>query len=87
VAVGTPGFRYEPAAVILRPGERVVLVLRNTDTRAHNLTVDRLNIQMTANAGETVRLPLEAPPAGSFVMYCSLGGHLRAGHRGRLEVR
>jgi uncharacterized cupredoxin-like copper-binding protein len=87
VRVATPGYRYEPAVVELAPGESVVLVLHNPDSRAHTLTINELSLQMTANAGETVRLPVQAPEEGSFVMFCSISGHLEAGHRGRLEVR
>lgn len=86
VAVSTPGNRYEPATLHLPAGEPVVLELTNTDDRPHALTVEELSLQMTANPGETVRLPIRAPASGSFVMYCSLPGHRQAGHRGRIEV-
>ena len=85
--VATPGYRYEPAVVELAPGESVVLVLHNPDSRTHTLTINELSLQMTANPGETVRLPAQAPDEGSFVMFCSISGHLEAGHRGRFEVR
>lgn len=87
VVVSTPGYRYEPTIVVVRAGEAVVLELRNPDERAHALTVNELNVRMEAGPGERVRLPVQAPGTGSFVMYCSIPGHQQAGHRGRLEVR
>ncbi|MEX2458318.1 MAG: cupredoxin domain-containing protein [Actinomycetota bacterium] len=86
VAVSTPGNRYEPATLRLPAGEPVILELTNTDGRPHSVTVEELSLQMTANPGETVRLPIEAPDPGSFVMYCSVPGHRQAGHQGRIEV-
>lgn len=87
VTVETPGYRYEPTVVVLGPGEAVTIELRNPDTRPHALTVNELSVRMEAGPGETVRLPLDAPETGSFVMYCSLPGHRQAGHRGRLDIR
>jgi plastocyanin len=86
IAVSTPGYRYEPATLRLPAGETVILELTNPDDQAHGLTVEALSLQMTANPGETVRLPVQAPESGSFVMYCSFPGHRQAGHRGRIEV-
>jgi cupredoxin-like protein len=86
IAVETPGYRFEPAVVVLPRGRAVTLELRNTDDQAHSLRVDELSIELTANPGETVRLPVEAPESASFAMYCSLAGHRAAGHEGRLDV-
>ncbi len=87
VAVSAPGYRYEPASVVVAPGESIVVVFHNPDSRVHTLTINELSLQMTANPGETVRLPLQAPPQeGTFVMFCSISGHLERGHRGRFEV-
>lgn len=86
VRVSTPGYRYEPATLQLPAGEAVILELTNSDDEAHALTVEALSLQMTANPGETVRLPVQANEPGSFGMYCSFPGHRQAGHRGRIEV-
>lgn len=87
VVVVTPGIRFDPPVVTLRRGEAVVLELRNTDDRPHTLTVNELSLQMRAEPGETVRLPVAAPddPA-ELTMFCSIAGHRAAGHEGTLRV-
>jgi uncharacterized cupredoxin-like copper-binding protein len=84
-----PGLEFDRDSLSLDRGEVVTFVFRNVGDRQHTFTVNEMNLQMAANAGETVRLTVEVPHAleGRFSFYCAIPGHRPAGMEGTLIIR
>ena len=88
---------FEPAAIALRQGEEVRIVLVNDGKILHNLTVDDLAADVTeasdadrlfveAEEGEEGTLVFVPQASGSFTFYCAISGHRRLGMEGTLTV-
>ncbi|MCH7838076.1 MAG: cupredoxin domain-containing protein [Chloroflexi bacterium] len=88
---------FEPAAIALRQGEEVRIVLVNDGKILHNLKVDDLAADVTeasdadrlfveAEEGEEGTLLFVPQASGSFTFYCAISGHRRLGMEGTLTV-
>ena len=88
---------FEPAAITLRQGEEVRIVLVNDGKILHNLKVDDLAADVTeasdadrlfveAEEGEEGTLVFVPQASGSFTFYCAISGHRRLGMEGTLTV-
>jgi len=84
--IRTPGLPFDPDEVVIGAGELVTIVLDNTDSQAHTLTVNEFTLLIRAEPGERVRLPLSVETPGTFQMYCSIPGHRAAGMQGTIVV-
>jgi len=61
------------------------IVLDNQGIIEHDWTIDELDIQIFAAAGESVEATLTAA-AGTYEVYCSVPGHRDQGMEGVLTV-
>ena len=88
---------FEPAAITLRQGEEVRIVLVNDGKILHNLKVDDLAADVTeasdadrlfveAEEGEEGTLVFVPQASGSFTFYCAISGHRRLGMEGTLTI-
>ncbi len=90
IEIVTRNMSFAPNTIVLRPGEKVALVLDNPDSMVHDLTIDdffgeRLKIE-TQPRSKAV-LVLEVPETtGEFRFYCSVPGHEALGMVGTLIV-
>lgn len=89
VEIAAPGgLRFEPTEIAVSIGETVTFVFRNEDAEPHTFTVNELNLQMFAEAGETLRLTLVVPEVldRRFEFYCSVAGHQESGMVGEVII-
>ncbi|MGH2740135.1 MAG: plastocyanin/azurin family copper-binding protein [Actinomycetota bacterium] len=86
--VAPGGLRFEPTEISLAVGETVTFVFGNRDVELHTFTVNELNLQMAAEAGETLRLTLAVPSVleDRFEFYCSVAGHREGGMAGEIVL-
>jgi cytochrome c oxidase subunit II len=64
-------FSYEPAAITLKRGEPVELVLRSLDV-SHGLKFGELGIEMKASKGRAGEVEFTPEKTGDFVGHCSV---------------
>lgn len=84
--VGTE-FRYNPASISVKTGEKVKILFKNNGKASHNLVVERLGISTkTIGSGQTDVLEFTAPITGTYALFCSLPGHRAKGMEGNLKV-
>ncbi len=62
-------FSYEPAAITLKVGEPVVLVLKSEDV-AHGLRIRELGVEFKVGAHATAQAQVTPTTAGDFVGHC-----------------
>lgn len=79
-------FSYDPAALTLEAGQRSVIVLRNTGSIEHDITVDHAKFKLTVPGANTGQKALTVDKPGTYPFYCSLPGHRSAGMKGELTV-
>jgi plastocyanin len=87
-AVAVKDFTIEPLE--LTSGPDVALAVTNEGPTPHNLTIrddagEVLGATPDLSEGDAATLTVELAP-GSYVMFCSLGGHESLGMRGTLTV-
>jgi plastocyanin len=87
-AVAVKDFTIEPLE--LTSGPDVALAVTNEGPTPHNLTIrddagELLGATPDLSEGDAATLTVELAP-GSYVMFCSLGGHESLGMRGTLTV-
>lgn len=64
-------FQYLPAVLTANPGDRVTIELEAADV-VHGLSIDRYNVEMTADPGQTSRLTFVASRPGAYRFRCSV---------------
>lgn len=79
-------FSYDPATLTLKAGQPFTVVLRNTGSIEHDITVDDAKFKLTVPGNNTREKALEVDKPGTYQFYCSLPGHKSAGMKGELTV-
>jgi plastocyanin len=78
-------FAFEPADLSLPAGQDTEVTLRNDGVVEHDITVDELDLEIYADAGDSVTQTVNVP-AGSYPYYCSIPGHRQSGMEGTLTA-
>ncbi len=86
IAVVGKEFSYDPAAVTLKAGQPFTIVLKNTGSIEHDITVDDAKFKLTVPGNNTGEKALKVEKPGTYQFYCSLPGHKSAGMKGELTV-
>ncbi|HEY8417799.1 MAG TPA: cupredoxin domain-containing protein [Limnochordales bacterium] len=87
IRVTLSDFKFEPAEITVKRGERVRLVLQNTGTVAHDWTARELNLASPrVQPGQTATYEFTVDRAGTFTTVCVEAGHEALGMTGRLIV-
>jgi uncharacterized cupredoxin-like copper-binding protein len=86
IAVEGKEFSYDPANLTLEAGQPFTIVLKNTGSIEHDLTVDDAKFKLTVPGNNTREKGLEVEKPGTYQFYCSLPGHKSAGMKGELTV-
>lgn len=78
---GDREYVFEPASVAVRPGERVMFVLRNRGRLAHEFEAPELGLEeLVVPPGKERRVRWSAPArAGRYEVMCDLPGHRERG--------
>ncbi|MEK7552581.1 MAG: cupredoxin domain-containing protein, partial [Patescibacteria group bacterium] len=72
-------FKFSPAEIKVKSGDRVKLTLKSSDM-PHDWRVDELNLATRIlQAGEEQTIEFTAGPAGTYEAYCSVGNHRAKG--------
>jgi len=79
-------FRFVPAEIRVKAGQRVNLQVTNRGGVPHDLAIPALRFHAEAAAGQQTTAGFVAPRAGVYEFYCSVPGHREAGMVGRLVV-
>src|SRR5690606_611744 len=80
-------FKFEPAEITVKRGERVRLTLQNKGTVAHDWTVRDLNLASPrVQPGQTATYEFTVDRVGTFTSVCVEAGHEALGMTGRLIV-
>lgn len=80
-------FSFDPANLTLKAGEGSTVVLKNTGSIEHDLTVDEAGFKLSVAGNNTREKVLKVDKPGTYRFYCSLPGHRDAGMKGELTVR
>ncbi len=79
--VGDTYDHYSPQTVVVQKGDRVRIVLNNTDDgNAHGFAVDAYGINKVVNPSQSITIEFVADKAGIFTYYCTVfcgAGHLQ----------
>jgi len=79
-------FEYNPAILKVNPGDRVTIELVATDV-VHGLSIDRYNVQTTADPGKMASISFIADQSGTFRFHCTVTcGNMHPFMTGKLEV-
>lgn len=91
------GFAFSPNQISAKVGQPVTIVLKNTDTMAHDLTIDNIKVTVDGQeatgvktdlvqGGGEARITFTPQEEGTYEFYCSVSGHKAAGMVGTLVV-
>ncbi len=83
--IGTE-FAYEPETVTIPSAGSTTIRLINEGIVEHDITIDELDFQITAQIGETVEGVLTDVEPGTYRFYCTIPGHEVNGMVGELVV-
>jgi nitrosocyanin len=71
--VGGEGYdKFYPQSVVVLKGDKVKLVLNNTDEMDHGFAIDAYGINQIVKAGQTITIDFVADKAGVFTFYCTV---------------
>lgn len=79
-------FYFEPSEVTVRRGQPVEIILANSGSIAHNISIDEFNVDQDYNPNQTIRVNFTPDRAGEFRIYCDIPGHTASGMVGTLIV-
>ena len=91
VEMKAKNFAFDPAVIVARPGDTLVLHITDVSGETHNITVKDPSgtvIKSQAIPGhQTVTMEIALPAAGVYPFYCDKPFHATLGMKGRIEVR
>ncbi|MCC7358154.1 MAG: cupredoxin domain-containing protein [Anaerolineales bacterium] len=81
-------FKYDPAALTVKAGEPVTIILDNKGVLEHNFVIDDFNLHVGPVAGGAKSEAHTFTPTtpGTYTFYCDVPGHKEAGMIGTLTV-
>ncbi|MGH9010989.1 MAG: cupredoxin domain-containing protein [Acidimicrobiia bacterium] len=79
-------FSYDPAKLTLKAGQGSTIVLKNTGSIEHDITVDDAGFKLTVPGNNTREKSLKVGKPGTYQFYCAVSGHKDAGMKGELTV-
>lgn len=80
-------FSYNPSTLALIAGQPSLIVLKNTGSIEHDITVSDGGFKLTVAAGKSDDKELTIAKPGTYEFSCSVAGHKDAGMKGELKVR
>lgn len=87
VVVEGSEFKFLPATLTFKKGEKIRLVFKNMGKMTHDWVVDELNVRTKQiTAGQEDAIEFTPDKVGTFEYYCSVGLHQKMGMKGTLTV-
>lgn len=65
-------WRFEPEAIEVDQGDKVVMTLINEDVYDHGIGIDSFGISQRMPANSTIKVEFVVTKAGEFPLYCSV---------------
>lgn len=79
-------FSFTPDTLTLKAGQPQKIVLKNTGSIEHDITVSEANFKLLVAATKTGEDTLTIEQPGTYKMFCSVAGHEQAGMKGEITV-
>ena len=79
-------FSYDPATLTLIAGQPSLIVLKDTGTIEHDITVGDAGFKLTVAGAKSGEKELTVAKPGTYEFHCSVPGHKDAGMKGELKV-
>ncbi len=86
IEVSGKEFSFTPNTLTLKAGEARKIVLKNTGSIEHDITVSDADFKLTVLAGKSGDKTLTIDKPGTYKMFCSVAGHEAAGMKGEITV-
>ncbi len=80
-------FYFEPSEVTVQRGQPVEIILANSGSIAHNISIDEFGVDQDYNPDQTIRVNFTPDKAGEYQIYCDIPGHTASGMVGTLIVQ
>ncbi|HEX9415462.1 MAG TPA: cupredoxin domain-containing protein [Gaiellaceae bacterium] len=77
-------FYFEPTVLTGKPGQTIMLELKNEGKAEHNLTISGQSVDKNVAAGEEAEVDVTFPQSGTLAFYCKF--HQSRGMAGGLTV-
>lgn len=80
-------FSFNPSSIDLQAGEKVKIIFKNVGKAPHNLVIEGMGISTkTIGPGKSDSIEFTVSNSGTYIFFCSIPGHRKAGMEGRLIV-
>jgi uncharacterized cupredoxin-like copper-binding protein len=79
-------FSFTPDTLALKAGQPQKIVLKNTGSIEHDITVPDADFKLAVLAGQSGEKTLTIDKPGTYKMTCSVAGHEAAGMKGEITV-
>jgi uncharacterized cupredoxin-like copper-binding protein len=86
IEVAGKEFSFTPATLTLKAGQGSTIVLKNTGSIEHDLTVSDAGFKVTAPTSQSAEKVLTVDKPGTYEFHCSVPGHKEGGMKGQLTV-
>jgi uncharacterized cupredoxin-like copper-binding protein len=86
IEVSGKEFSFTPNTLTLKAGQPQKVVLKNTGTIEHDLTVSDAAFKLTVQAGKSGDKALTIDKPGTYKFICTVAGHESAGMKGEITV-
>ena len=86
IEVSAKEFSFTPATLTLKAGQGSTIVLKNTGSIEHDLTVSDAGFKVTVPASQSGDKVLTIAKAGTYEFHCAVPGHKDAGMKGQITV-
>lgn len=79
-------FSFTPDTLTLKAGQPHKIVLKNTGSIEHDITVSEAGFKLTVQSGQSGDKTLTMDKPGTYEFICSVAGHESAGMKGNITV-
>lgn len=80
-------FKFSPATISVKKGDRVRVTFKNAGTVIHNFNIAELGVaSKTISPGGSDVLEFTADKSGTFAFYCAIGNHRANGMEGSIAI-
>jgi uncharacterized cupredoxin-like copper-binding protein len=86
IEVSGKEFSFSPNTLTLKAGQAQKIVLKNTGSIEHDITVSEADFKLTVQAGQSGDKSLTIDKPGTYQFICSVAGHESAGMKGEITV-
>jgi uncharacterized cupredoxin-like copper-binding protein len=86
IEVSGKEFSFTPNALTLKAGQPQKIVLKNTGTIEHDLTVSDAGFKLAVQAAKSGDKTLTIDKPGTYKFICTVAGHESAGMKGEITV-